>query len=58
MTRVLQLLDLEAENARQMERGVVETLCVKVFIQGSVESTALNGTKLMAFFLLRRHCPR
>ena len=48
--RVLHFLDLQAENARQMELGVVQTLFVKVLMQGSVESTALNGSKLVAFF--------
>lgn len=49
--RVLHFLDLQAENARQMELGVDEMLFVKVLVQGYVESTALNGTKLMVFFL-------
>ena len=48
--RVLHFLDLQAENARQMELGVVQTLFVKVLMQGSVESTALTGSKLVAFF--------
>ena len=48
--RVLHFLDLQAENARQMELGVVQKLFVKVLMQGSVESTALNGSKLVAFF--------
>lgn len=47
---VLHFLDLQAENAGQMELGVVQTLFVKVLMQGSVESTALNGSKLVAFF--------
>lgn len=48
--RVLHFLDLQAENARQMELGVVQTLFVKVFMQGSVEPTALNSSKLVTFF--------
>ena len=48
--RVLHFLDLQAENARQMELGVVKTLFAKVFMQRSVESTALNSSKLVAFF--------